>query len=649
MHLNKTILLLIILNYSLVINAAFSLNGNEITQTGTDNNLNGLSSISGVTRRQLSSGGHSFTTYNIGNRRLIVEGTLSIDPETEQLMFGESCPTPMLEVKNRLNIGKNSTRNSYTRQSHETAIIFSNTGASASNSNQASLRVNTGGRLVWRGGAIISPASVFFMENSEIEIISSDIILHGNRQIRNYTNNISINGLNKVGGDFITFNDINTINDYIPYHSNKCGIVVCGDNAGHGTASTITIENFEAYGNTADIGLLDRSKIEVKNSLIGSETKIGTLKALNNSRSEGYLQFTKDLMFKVIDKDKSPITEVIYSIPDYNNGNRKNQLSYNDIPDKIYSGTTDAYGKFATKIVTAIVNKTSAQNIEYDYRSKDGNNNDRFDIFLWHYDYEPKIVSDIEMKGKGVKEVTSTLFDDDYVIGSNKLVVATYTGINIDHTSKIIHITENHTLNEIYYYIKYNKTLAANVNYPSVDKMAATAVGSELDFGDYSFQIDARITMTDMFKTARTTGSVTFGAGGDLDFLFVYPGSYTNIFRIAGITTNDEITIKDNSDVVLKNFMGEGIFGYYDSDIGNKVKIFVDTPSGNNAMIYHTLNLGVDDEINMNIVSTSFTQRDRLILNTIADSLDKELKENTSLFMKIDSEINTLMRKVQRR
>ncbi|MGB0427395.1 MAG: hypothetical protein ACPGEC_00530 [Flavobacteriales bacterium] len=64
--------------------ANFTLSGNTITQSGTDTDLSGLSGISGVTTSQQA----DIIQYNIGNRRLVIQGTLTIDPEKETLFIG---------------------------------------------------------------------------------------------------------------------------------------------------------------------------------------------------------------------------------------------------------------------------------------------------------------------------------------------------------------------------------------------------------------------------------------------------------------------------------------------------------------------------------------------------------------------------------
>lgn len=57
---------------------SFSYANNIITQTGTDNDLSGLGSITGVTTTSYSS---RYSIYDIGTLRLDIEGDLTINPE----------------------------------------------------------------------------------------------------------------------------------------------------------------------------------------------------------------------------------------------------------------------------------------------------------------------------------------------------------------------------------------------------------------------------------------------------------------------------------------------------------------------------------------------------------------------------------------
>ena len=76
--------------------ASFSLSGSKIVQTGTDNNLSGLSSISGVTVTNYG----FYTSYDIGNYILEVKGTLNIAVNAyEQLIInGDNNANVKLDV-----------------------------------------------------------------------------------------------------------------------------------------------------------------------------------------------------------------------------------------------------------------------------------------------------------------------------------------------------------------------------------------------------------------------------------------------------------------------------------------------------------------------------------------------------------------------
>lgn len=84
---------------------AFSLSWSTITQTGTDTDLSGISAIAGVTTTDYD----TVISYDIGNLRLVVSGTLTIaqDGTREQLLFRGDVwhNSTDIEVTWTLNIG----------------------------------------------------------------------------------------------------------------------------------------------------------------------------------------------------------------------------------------------------------------------------------------------------------------------------------------------------------------------------------------------------------------------------------------------------------------------------------------------------------------------------------------------------------------
>ena len=124
---------------------SFSLTGEVITQSGTDTSLSGLSAISGVTVTGTSTGK---IIYALNTRRLVVSGSLIIDPDVECLVFLNNCPYPNLNYTGTLQIGRKRTSSGRTRYSEGDAIIVNrqatdhydtvNYGAMASSANGSS-------------------------------------------------------------------------------------------------------------------------------------------------------------------------------------------------------------------------------------------------------------------------------------------------------------------------------------------------------------------------------------------------------------------------------------------------------------------------------------------------------------------------------
>ena len=65
----------------------FNLSGTTITQTWTDTDLSGLSGIAGITYTDT----WVLKTYYTNTLNLVVNGTLTINPEIEMLSFGSNA------------------------------------------------------------------------------------------------------------------------------------------------------------------------------------------------------------------------------------------------------------------------------------------------------------------------------------------------------------------------------------------------------------------------------------------------------------------------------------------------------------------------------------------------------------------------------
>lgn len=112
---------------------------------------------------------------------------------------------------------------------------------------------------------------------------------------------------------------------------------------------------------------------------------------------------------------------------------------------------------------------------------------------------------------KNVTEILSNLLadietaeTDPFITVTTEATVAAYTGISINHATGLVTVTEDHTIQELYDYCKYNLSLEANLGYGdffstidgitydcsydlTVDGAALSGAGKTLDLGANTF------------------------------------------------------------------------------------------------------------------------------------------------------------------
>lgn len=98
---------------------------------------------------------------------------------------------------------------------------------------------------------------------------------------------------------------------------------------------------------------------------------------------------------------------------------------------------------------------------------------------------------------------------DPVITVSNEATVAAYTGIAVDHATDTITLTVNHTIAELYDYLKYNLGLTANLTEP--DYVSGTLAA--LSIGAYNLVIDG--CTLNSGGTLTTTGLITLTNGGN--------------------------------------------------------------------------------------------------------------------------------------
>ena len=182
----------------------------------------------------------------------------------------------------------------------------------------------------------------------------------------------------------------------------------------------------------------------------------------DNSNNRGLLEVRQEIEFScnsgggakfyTVDTDNSNrlADNLIADNPDYE-ADRTYELTESS---GVASYTTD--GGVLIGVYWRTTGGLAASNNNFDSR---GINNDKTDIFTWlkvEYGYQPA-TQNIVMKGAGGVEAEIVALVDLGITESTKATVAAYTGISPNYSggTLTVTVTENHTLNEVYDYIKY--------------------------------------------------------------------------------------------------------------------------------------------------------------------------------------------------
>ena len=157
----------------------FSLNSGVITQTGTDTDLSGLASISGVTVTD-DDPGKGKITYDMGDLRLKIDGTLSHDPDRELMIFhhdkgdgNSSNSQPVLRVAagGTYNYGiKTTTGDGKVGYSSGCGLMFTGRGYSNWHPSDNAINIDSKtAKFVGRGGVIETSRGLYLSADLDIE------------------------------------------------------------------------------------------------------------------------------------------------------------------------------------------------------------------------------------------------------------------------------------------------------------------------------------------------------------------------------------------------------------------------------------------------------------------------------------------------
>lgn len=513
---------------------SFSLAGTTITQTGTDTDLSGLSGISGVTVL----GG----VYYIANREILVNGTLSIDPETEMLWFDTNSGPVELEVRGTLNVGTEATQNGVTYYSEAGVWLHTERqGTSNSNFATASLRNAAGGTINWYGGiartkALLSHAAgcITNIKNAQWQMNATSPMQYrfqvtsgtpSEVNIENFIMTASISYARlfftqppeSFSGDFrrATFQMQKTQQGQVDFtnmrfedNRNTFSLELNWD--GTGSPNMHTVTNFNG------------------NPVVQKVT----------TNRLGVYEFYSDVAHKVTQGGVAVEDAIVYFV-DEDNSSRQNPVgtgwTQNYTDDREYVDSTDSNGdvSFTPLIrVSQSLNQVSSTVVE-DNRTQSNDTDYVFDSYIWAYGSLPA-TSTLTGIGLNTKTTSVPVVADPSITESSQTTVEAYTSID--------------NLDELYDRIKAYKCNTANVTYPTAGTAIATASGDAIDLGNRNLVIDATaasafavntgtdtitIKSSDLiagtkFARLTTTGSITTANGATISVPFT-DSSGTNV------------------------------------------------------------------------------------------------------------------------
>ena len=490
-----------------------------ITQTGTDTNLSGLAGVAGVT--VVDNGSHK--TYHLDGKKLRIDGTLTIDPQVECILFEAQD----LDIAGTLNFGVTAVIGGATRYSRAIGLI-------SHDINYARFLVLSGGTLNWNGGAMKLRGGCDFKDGSNVSITNGIIIATNSvgQRLRMNTANCSVDGLSIDGN--LRFDVFKTFVSFNGYESSFTGFGAfqkVGSSHG-GTDDAYVLTDFDAQGiDSANGSFIGSSfagtKIEFINMGYGGDFVI----AHDSWTAGAVTTLYKDVKLKIVDTNLANVAGAKYWARDTNNGSRKTEgvwrnatlnPSENFSNDRTYTGSVDANGEATERLLTracyggASPSGVYDGNTTIDYRGETTDNTDVFTFYVASYGHTLNNISP-SCIGKGVLTQRVVLFDDVFLTESTKSVVDAYTTID----------------NPQEFYDRAKSYLTDN--YAGETSTIVARSGNEIDLGSYNLVIDATassafalsgstitIKATTFTGDLTTTGTITLSNGASV------LGSYTD-------------------------------------------------------------------------------------------------------------------------
>lgn len=324
-------------------------------QSGTDTSLSGLSGVTGVTTFSLPT---SITVYRVPSL-LTINGTLSWDPNSEWLWSVRGDGSEHVIINGSLTIDGEITGNGdYDKQ--QPGLLFTGSRESSLNSNNADIRLNSGGSISCTGIKIEVASHLYFDSGSTASFVrcsiqgSEDAIsASSSRRIRNYIEST----FNECLFNGIQIDQFAPASLILPrwvstYNASQVISAVSG-----GSSSIYELSGIEIESSVIDLDNFAGSKLTLKNTDQGS---LFLIEHLNHKNSGNALVSAVDgsaskivntISFAIQDTSNAGIEDASVYLRDTNNDNRANTTyqdasSENFVDDRTHYETSNGSGIF---------------------------------------------------------------------------------------------------------------------------------------------------------------------------------------------------------------------------------------------------------------------------------------------------------------
>lgn len=456
---------------------AFSLSGSTITQTGTDVNLSGLSGISGVSTAVFG----GVTHYNVGARAINFAGNQTVNGRVERVYSSFSPGNYVFQVSGTMTI--NDTEDKSGDLVYFQDIIFHSTYTNSFCCGNYGFRVSSTGNLIMNGGYIRSDSSPIFDNGSRLQLTNAGFVSNTSNntiQMRFFCADFDINGFFVKNFKFVA--GVNALSS-----SNMSGLNLYGGTIATSGALTAgspyTFSDFSStgFGAGQQVDINDKNFINFMNAKNGSNLRLRGV--INDSRAPGLYRNFKRLKINITDQS-GPVDDVSIFTRDTDNGNRRDWTASNtgndvtDInftSDRTYFHKTQVAGNTQDfdVLLSVLARPTGGINDVVngglntaDVRGATGVlGEDKFIFNIWSYNHNFK-QTDTVLNGTGDATISDKIFNDSNITEVVQATTQAYT--TIDNSEML------------YDYLKYMKTLNANIELPTADTLLLSASGTIL-------------------------------------------------------------------------------------------------------------------------------------------------------------------------